>query len=493
MNIDFSWASALLPEGIVVATAFAVLGIDLILAKKSAQLTRGRVAGLVANLGCMAAVICLSMAPDRASGPMLALTPLTQIVKMLLLALAFFTIVVSSRAKFTRHTGEYFALLLLATVGLMLLVSSNNFLMIFVALELLSISLYVMAAFNKDSLASAEAGLKYFLFGGMAAAFMLFGISLVYGITGEIQLDAIAAKLAGEGQQPIFYLALVMILAGLAFKVAMAPFHFWAPDVYEGAPAPVVSFIASGSKVASFFVLARILLTGFGATHGNAAWGQYVQGWMPLLAVLAIVSMVVGTFAALVQTSVKRLLAYSAIAHAGYAILSLLAEPSRGLSALVFYAVTYAVAVLGAFAVVSVLEESGSRDRLVDFAGLSRRAPLLSLCMLIFILSLAGIPPLSGFFGKFYVFAAAAGGAPKLGLLWLVAGAIGASAVSFYYYLQVLKQIYAAAPSSGAISLRPALSIQLAVVLLAVIVVALGCAPDLLLHKISTAIQLSPF
>lgn len=493
MNTGFAWVPLLLPEGIIAAAAFAVLALDLIKAKNSEPLDRSRLAALLTSLGCAGALACLWFAPAGGSGPMLALTSLTQLVKMALVTIVIFTAIISSRARFTRHVGEYFALLLLATCGLMLLVSSNNLLMIFVALELLSLCLYILTAFNKSSLASAEAALKYFLFGGMAAAFTLFGISLIYGITGEIQLDSIAGKLSEPSQQPIFYVALVMMLAGFAFKLAAAPFHFWAPDAYQGAPAPVVSFIASASKVGSFFILARILLTGFASNHGNAAWGQYVQGWMPLVAILAIFSMIVGTFAALVQTSVKRLLAYSAIAHAGFASLALLADPVRGVSSLVFYVVTYAISVLGAFAVVAVLEESGSRDNLSDFAGLSRRAPLLSFCMLVFILSLAGIPPLAGFFGKFYVFTTAAEGAPRLGLLWLVAAAIGASAVSFYYYLQVLKQIYAATPPNGAVQLRPAPSTQFAIVILTTIVIGLGCAPDLLLSRITAAVQLSPF
>ena len=205
---------------------------------------------------------------------------------------------------------------------------------------------------------------------------------------------------------------------------------------------------------------------------------------MPLLATLAVVSMVAGDLAALVQRNVKRLLAYSAIAHAGYAMIALLAG-QRGLAPLLFYVITYALTVLGSFAIVAVVENSDARADLADFAGLSRRAPLLSFCMLVFMLSLAGIPPLSGFFGKFYLFTAAVGAAPNLGLLWLVILAVAASAVSLYYYLQILKQIYAADPSPSAVVLRPSLSAQLAIVLLAGLVIVLGCAPGLLLGILS--------
>src|SRR5580658_3660668 len=318
--------------------------------------------------------------------------------------------------------------------------------MIFIALELLSISLYALAAFDKGSMASSEAALKYLLFGGMSAAFTLFGISLVYGMAGDIQLDAIAARLRVQPVEPVFYTALVMTLVGFAFKLAAAPFHLWAPDVYEGAPTPVASFIASGSKVASFFVLARILLTAFPGARGTASLNDFLPGWAPVFIVLAVLSMVAGNVAAIVQTNVKRLLAYSAIAHAGYALLALLADQRHALSALLFYTITYAFTVLGAFAVVGVVEAGGRSGTLADFAGLSRRAPVLSFCMLIFMLSLAGIPPLSGFFGKFYIFTAILDTAPKLSLLWLVVLGVAASAVSLYYYLQVLKQIYATAP-----------------------------------------------
>jgi NADH-quinone oxidoreductase subunit N len=493
VNSDFFWMRLLIPEGIVVLTALVVLGVDLILARKSPEADRGRMAGLLSCLGCLAAMTWLTLSPASGNPSMLALNPLTQLLKFVLLGLTVCTALISFRTRFTRHIGEYFALLLLASAGLMLLMSSDNLLMIFAALELPSLALYIMTAFNKESVASAEAALKYFLFGSMAAAFTLFGISLIYGITGEIQLGLISAKLAGAAPEPVFYVALVMTLAGFAFKIAAAPFHFWAPDAYNGAPAPIGSFIASGSKVASFFILGRIVLTGFGSNHGSAALGGYLPGWMPLLAVLAVVSMVAGNIAALVQTSVKRLLAYSAVAHAGYGLLALQAGDGRGLPALLFFVITYAVAVLGAFAVVSVLEENGQGDQLRDFAGLSRRSPLLSFCMLVFVLSLAGIPPLAGFFGKFYVFIAAAGGAPRLGLLWLVAIAVAASAVSLYYYLQVLKQIYAAKPDIHFRELRPSFPAYVAIVLLAVVVVALGCAPELLLNKISSAIQFSTF
>jgi NADH-quinone oxidoreductase subunit N len=360
---------------------------------------------------------------------------------------------------------------------MMLLVSSDNLLLIFVALELTSLPLYVLTAFNKSSVQSSEAGLKYFLFGSMSAAFTLFGLSLLYGISSEITLGGIAAKLGGA-LEPIFYVALVMTVIGFAFKIAAAPFHLWAPDAYQGAPTPVAAFIASSSKVASFFVLARIMTAGFAGTEGSAAWRDVLPGWVPL---------VLGNVAAIAQSSVKRLLAYSAIAHAGYALLALLSDTPQALGSLLYYVVTYAVTALGAFAVVGVVENNSGGETLHHFAGLSRRTPVLSLCMVIFVLSLAGIPPLAGFFGKFYVFTTAARSGPALELLWLVIVAVATSAISLYYYLQILKQIYVVPADDTALQIRAGWPTQVSIVLLAIIVIVLGCAPDLLLRKFSLA------
>src|SRR6185503_7359287 len=282
---------------------------------------------------------------------------------------------------FTDHVGEFFALLLLATVGMMFLVSSEELLMIFVSLELTSLSLYILTAFNKRIPTSAEAALKYFLFGGMAAAVTLFGMSLIYGLSGATNLRAIAAALAGPTLDPLLLAAIVMTVIGLGFKVAAVPFHLWAPDAYEGAPTPSAAFIASGSKVASFFILAKVMMLGFAGAEGSGAWRAHLPGWVPVLGAVAALSLVLGNLAAIAQKSVKRLLAYSAIAHAGYALLGVLTNNLGGVASLVYYVVTYALTVLGAFGVVGAVEESAGEARLTDFAGLCWRAPLLSTCM----------------------------------------------------------------------------------------------------------------
>jgi len=267
------------------------------------------------------------------------------------------------------------------------------------------------------------------------------------------------------------------------------PFHLWAPDAYEGAPTPSAAFIASGSKVASFFIFAKVMMIGFAGAEGSAAWRSFSSGWLPLLATLAALSMVLGNLAAIVQSSVRRLLAYSAVAHAGYMLLGILANGERGLASLLYYAATYGLTALGAFGVVSVIEERAGEDRISAFAGLSRRAPMLACCMMVFMLSLAGIPPLAGFFGKFYLFTAAlAAGSTSMGLLWLVVLAIAMSAVSLYYYLQVLKQIYVADAAVSAPPIPVPVVHQVVLVLLALSVLLFGCAPDLMLDHIREAI-----
>jgi NADH-quinone oxidoreductase subunit N len=473
------------PETALAITVLLVLAVDLTVMRAESIGRRFQAGALVSIIGClMAAAFTLTQYgnPNPLHG-LLVVDPLTNFLKLVLLALTVFTVLISSSGKFTEHVGEYLAMVLLGTIGLMFLVSSEDLLMIFISLELASLSLYILTAFNKRNARSSEAALKYFLFGGMSAAFLLFGFSLLYGLSGSTNLPEIARQLAGRGLDPLLLVAIVTTVIGFGFKVAAVPFHLWAPDAYEGAPTPSAAFIASGSKVASFYILAKIMALGFASAAGSAAWHGYVSGWTPVIAVVAALSMVLGNLTAIVQTSVKRLLAYSAIAHAGYMLLGVLTNTGFSRSALIFYVITYALTVLGAFGVVAVVEEATGGDALVNFAGLSRRAPALSLCLLVFLLSLGGIPPLAGFIGKFLVFSAAVGAdADHLSLLWLVILAIVMSAVSFYYYLQVLKQAYVLDAPEGAPVIKVPLVMMLTLILLAVLVILLGCAPGLLLR-----------
>jgi len=471
------------PEALVALTVLVVLGADLTVLRGRSIATRFNVGALVAILGGASAALFALLRHETASlgDGILVVSPRSDFLKFVLLMLTVFTVMISTSGKFTRHVGEYLALLLLATIGLMLLVSTEDLLMIFVALELASLALYILTAFNKHNARSTEAALKYFLFGSMSAAFLLFGFSLLYGISGSTNLREIAHGLQGRELDPLLIVALVMTVIGFGFKVAAVPFHLWAPDAYEGAPTPSAAFIAAGSKVASFYILARIFTLGFAGAEGSAVWHGYVAGWTPVVAVVAALSMVLGNLTAIVQSSVKRMLAYSAIAHAGYMLLGVLSNTPASTSALLFYVITYALTVLGAFGVVAVVEDATGGDAIDHFAGLSRRAPGLAFCLLIFLLSLGGVPPLAGFIGKFLLFSAAAGaGGQSLGLLWLVILAIAMSAVSFYYYLRVLKAAYVqdAAEAAPAIEVPPLT--RFALVLLAALVILLGCAPALL-------------
>ncbi|MFO1498130.1 MAG: NADH-quinone oxidoreductase subunit N [Verrucomicrobiota bacterium] len=476
------------PEAMVVLAALAVLAVDLLVLRAESVEQRLTFGGVMACFGCVAAFVWTWNAhgSERLLHGMLVTDEVTRVVKLAILTLSGLTILISLNARFTKHVGEYLALILLATVGMLFMVSSEELLTLFVSLELTSLSLYVLTAFHKESLASAEAALKYFLFGGMSAAFMLFGLSLVYGLTGSTYLRPIAEALRGQPLSPLLIAALVMIVIGFGFKVAAAPFHLWAPDAYQGAPTPSAALIATGSKVASFLLFSRILMVGFAGAEGRGDWLRFTSGWVPALALVAAFSIVLGNLAAIVQSNVKRLLAYSAIAHAGYALLAVTSNNQQGVASLVYYVITYGLTVLGAFGVVHVIEQSHGDASITGFAGLSRRSPWLSFCMLIFLLSLAGIPPLAGFFGKFYVFAAALGAGKDLGLLWLVILALAMSAVSLYYYLQVLKQIYVVeAPVDR--SIRAPLASQLAIGALALAVIIFGCVPDLLLGKLVEA------
>jgi len=480
------------PETIVVLTALAVLAIDLTSMRTLETRLRFMVGGLIASVGCAAAVVWMLIVPAQADvmQGMLLVSPLTQLVKICLLALTVFSVLISIESKFTTHVGEYLSLILLATVGMMFLVSAEDVLMIFVALELTSLSLYILTAFNKRNIRSAEAALKYFLFGGMAAAFMLFGLSLIYGLSGSTNLHAIAAVLAGKGLDPLLVVAIVMTVIGFGFKVAAVPFHLWAPDAYEGAPTPSAAFIASGSKVASFFILAKIMMIGFAGAEGSGAFRDFARGWTPVIALIAALSMVLGNLAAIVQSSVKRLLAYSAIAHAGYMLLGVMAHDEQAIVSVVYYAATYGLATIGAFGVVALLENEVGDDKLSSFIGFSKRAPMAAFAMMIFLLSLAGIPPLAGFFGKFYLFAAALKtGAPNLGLLWLVILAIAMSAVSFYYYLKVLKQIYVVAGAKGAAKIEVSFLSQAVLLAMAILVILLGCCPNLLVGPLQACLS----
>jgi NADH-quinone oxidoreductase subunit N len=329
-------------------------------------------------------------------------------------------------------SGEYYALALFSTAGMVAMAAANDLVVIFLALEVMSIGVYVLAGVRRNETRSSEAALKYFLLGAFAAGFLLFGIALIYGATGTTRLEAIAARVASGVGEPSQFVLLGagLLLVGFAFKVAAVPFHVWTPDVYEGAPTPITALMAVGVKAAAFAALVRV----FGATFGHLA-GE----WKGLLWAIAAATMTVGNLLAISQKNVKRMLAYSSIAHAGYALIGLVAGTAEAGSALLFYLLAYAAMNLGAFAVVVALGRVGEPNEEIScYAGLAGRRPLLAAAMAVFLLSLAGVPPLAGFAAKFYVF----GAAVQAGYVGLAVVGVLNSLVSAYYYLWVIVQMY---------------------------------------------------
>ena len=477
---------ALLPETALVVGALLALTFDLIFGARQSRETRLQAAVIIGSLAVVAAMygaFSVDLA-DSVFGGALVLDELTLASRLGVLMLAWLTLTLTGSTARLRHPAEFVAIVLFATAGFTLMAAAQQLLVAFLALELASLSLYILAGFDKSRPESAEAALKYFLFGGMSAAFLLFGFSLIYGLTGSIELPQIAHQLARQGQSPLLSLALVMVLVAFGFKAAAAPFHLWAPDVYEGAPVVSSALIASASKLAGFTLFVRLLWPGFGPVAGSIATAAGSPGWLPLVACLSAASLLLGNFAALAQSNVRRLLAYSAIAHAGVMLLGVIVAGDAGLGPLFYYVFTYGLATVGAFAVIAVVERAGRCQKITDLAGLYRRSPLLAACFAVYLLSLAGIPPLAGWVGKFTVFAAAlnlGGLAGPAG--WLALLAIALSAVALYYYLVMLKQALVVGPADPAAAPVPVpADAAIVLVFTALLLVLLGLFPSLVLR-----------
>lgn len=467
---------ALRPELCLIAGALAVLAVDLPKSSRSAR-SRLQTSAAIGVLALVTACVWGLSAgqPGPLFGGVLSLDMLAQATRAGVLGLALLALGLTAGTSRLRHPAELVAVILFATAGFTLMAVAQQLLLAFLSLELASLSLYVLAGFDKSRPESAEAALKYFLFGGVSAAFLLFGFSLIYGLTGSIELPEISVQLAMSGPSPLLVVALVMVLVAFGFKAAAAPFHLWAPDVYEGAPAPAAALIASASKLAGFALFVRLLWPGLGAASGTLTGAA---GWLPVVALVSAASMLLGNFAALAQANVRRLLAYSAIAHAGALLLGVISAGRFGPGPLFYYAATYGLATVGAFGVIAVVERSGGCQGLTDLAGLRARSPLLAASLFVFVLSLAGIPPLAGFVAKVVVFSAALqlhGPAGALAIL-----AILLSAVALYYYLMILKQALVA-PAKETVPIKVPAPAALALLAAAGLILLLGVWPSLLL------------
>jgi NADH-quinone oxidoreductase subunit N len=328
------------------------------------------------------------------------------------------------------NRGEFYLLLLVATIGMSFMAISADLIMLFLAIETTSIPLYILAGFLKTDDKSTESGFKYLLFGAMTSAIMLYGFTLLFGFAGTTNIyELTQGFMAGNLPQGLILGALLLVLVGFGFKISMVPFHFWAPDVYEGAPTPITGYLSTASKAAGFAVLMRVLL---------AAFPTVAPAWVIIIAVVSVATMTIGNAIALAQKNIKRMLAYSSIAHAGYALIGVAAVSAIGMTATIFYLIVYVITNLAAFGIVAAFSRVSGSDEISDYAALSRRAPWLALSMLIAFLSLAGMPPFGGFVAKVFVFAAAV----KSEMVWLAIVGVLNAIVGLYYYLIVLKVVY---------------------------------------------------
>ena len=372
-------------------------------------------------------------------GGMFIVDGFAKFMKLLILLAAAAAMVMS--LSYVRHEGmdrfEFPVLIVLATLGMFMMVSANGLIALYMGLELQSLALYVIAAFNRDSGRGSEAGLKYFVLGALASGMLLYGASLIYGFTGSVEFDAIAAVLSSEGTNLGVVFGIVFVLAGLAFKISAVPFHMWTPDVYEGAPTPVTAFFAGAPKVAAMALLLRLL---FGA------FPSMLAEWQQIVVFISIASMVLGAFAAIGQTNITRLMAYSSISHMGFALVGLAAGTPEGVRGVLIYMVIYVVMNAGVFCcILAMRRKEGYVETIGDLAGLSRNQPMVAAMLAMLMFSLTGIPPLAGFFGKFYVFAPAI----QAGLYPLAVIGVLASVVGAFYYLRIVKIMYFDEPAEA--------------------------------------------
>jgi NADH-quinone oxidoreductase subunit N len=453
----------ILPEIVLTAGALILLVVDVLLPRGSRALTWVTIAVLLATL--------ISLAPFRSvtvevAHGLIAVDGFALFFKVVFLIAAIMTVLMSERYLQVEGAspGEYYFLILCATLGMMVMAGGIDLITAFIGLETMAVSFYILAGFIKPNQRSNEAAVKYFLLGAFSLGILLYGMSLMYGLSGTTNLRQMASAFATQQYDPRLVLAVILVVAGMGFKIAAVPFHMWAPDVYEGAPTPVTAFLSVGSKAASFAMLLRIFIEGLAPMQGD---------WRLLFEALSIVTMTVGNIAALTQSNVKRMLAYSSIAHAGYLMIGVVAGTSRGISAMLIYLLVYSFMQLGAFAVIVLMRRADViGDELKDFSGLAFRQPFAAFAMLLFMLSLGGIPPTAGFMGKFWLF----GAAIDSGYVWLAVIGVLNSAVSLYYYIRIVVFMYLRKETAGSEPvMSPALRVALAIAVAATLI--LGVYP----------------
>jgi NADH-quinone oxidoreductase subunit N len=456
----------ILPEIVLTAGSLAVLIADVLMPRRVRALMWVTVAVLAATF---VSLLPFSDVNVEVAQGLIAVDQFAFFFKIVFLVSALLTVLMSARYLEIEGAspGEYYFLILCATLGMMIMAGGVDLITSFIGLETMAVSFYILAGFIKPNPRSNEAAVKYFLLGAFSLGILLYGMSLMYGLSGSTNMRAMATVFAGQERSLLLVLAVILVVAGMAFKIAAVPFHMWAPDVYEGAPTPITAFLSVGSKAASFAMLLRIFTIAVPSMNAD---------WRLLFEVLAIVTMTVGNLAALTQTNIKRMLAYSSIAHAGYLLIGVVAYTPRGIAAMLIYLLIYAFMQLGAFAVVIMMRRRDMiGDELKDLSGLHFRQPFAAFAMLLFMLSLGGIPPTAGFMGKFWLFSAAI----EAGYVWLALIGVLNSAISLYYYVRIVVFMYLKKETTGSEpTASPALAFTLAVAVIATI--ALGVYPRLL-------------
>ncbi len=486
--------SLLAPELSIVVTAVAVILLDLFVQKKALLVATVLIGLAVALAFSVLAWHAIGAGGGGVSlfGGMMAVDGFAIFFKLIFIVTAGLVILMSADyvSKFGRFQGEYYALVLIATVGMMFMAATADLISIYVALELASITLYVLTGFLKDG-KSAEASLKYLLLGAIASATLLYGMALVFGVTGSTRLGEIGTTVAGMDlptllASPALMLGIILLIAGFGFKIAAVPFHLWVPDVYEGAPTTVTAFLSVGSKAAGFALLMRVFDTAFGGVAMSQDWGM-------IFAVLAAVSMTLGNVVALRQNNIKRMLGYSSIAQAGYIMIGLATigvadSPERGLSGVMFFLAAYALTNLGAITAIVAITNQIKSDEITDFSGMVKRAPVLALGLSFCLISLIGMPPAAGFLAKVYIFSGAISG----GLLWLVIIAVLNSVVSAFYYLRVVKVMWIGQPAETD-RVPSSLSLRVALLVTCLGVLMLGVLPGMLMRVAEVAAAIFTF
>jgi len=471
MNFQLPDLTPIVPELLMTALALFVMLIDLVVKKKEAV-------AVISMAGVALVALTLLGPRGETFGTMFISDGYSTFFKIIFFVNVILSILISIKyiAIERVNYGEYYSLILFSTIGMMIMASAGDLIVLYLGLELMALSTYILAGFIRHDIKSNEAALKYFLLGAFSSGFLLYGISIVYGLTGTTDLKGIAAFIVERGlyDNVSLLLSILFLMVAFGFKIAAAPFHMWAPDVYEGAPTSITAFMSVGPKAAGFAVIGRVFLVAFAAARVD---------WVTILIPLAILTMAVGNIIALAQTNIKRMLAYSSIAHAGYALLGVIVANNEGLASMMNYLMIYAFMNIGAFAVIIMLRSEGFKgDSIYDYEGLSKTHPMAAALMLIFMFSLTGIPPTAGFIGKLYIFMAAV----NAGYTWLVVVAVIFSAISAYFYLRIVMYMYMRDPKVT-VSLSTSFSSGVAVTTAAVLII--GVFPTALVEFARMAVK----